>query len=107
VAYYQVLDFRKRRCEPNLSSEFFEAVAAEVNSQADQLEARERALEICLQRLSTADRGLVMRAYDGSTSMKQVAESMGRTITATYQRLWRIRSKLFRCIQARLRVEEA
>ena len=108
VAYYQVLDFRKRpgRSEPHLSTEFFEAVAAEIVEQADELDARQRALEACLKKLSASDRDLVMRCYDGTTPVKQVADSIGRTLTATYQLLWRIRTKLFHCIQHRLRLEE-
>jgi RNA polymerase sigma-70 factor (ECF subfamily) len=108
VAYYQVLDFRKRpgRAEPHLSLEFFEAIAAEVAERSGELDARQRALEVCLQRLSTSDRNLVVRSYDGATPIKQVADSLGRTVTATYQLLWRIRGKLFRCIQKRLQLED-
>jgi DNA-directed RNA polymerase specialized sigma24 family protein len=60
---------------------------------------------VCLQKLSAPDRDLVMRCYDSATPMKQVADSIGRTMAATYQLLWRIRTKLFRCVERQLRRE--
>jgi RNA polymerase sigma-70 factor (ECF subfamily) len=107
VVYHQVIDFYRdtRNSSRQLSPAFFEAVAAKVAEQSDELEARKRALEVCLQKLSASDRDVVMRCYDVATPVKNVAESIGRTSAATYQLLWRIRTKLYRCIERQLRSE--
>lgn len=107
IAYHQVMDFYRRRGPAvcHMSTEFFAAVSAKVAEQSDELEARQRALEICLQKLSVSDRNVVMRCYDSATPMKDVAASIGRTLTATYQLLWRIRTKLQRCVDQQLRGE--
>jgi RNA polymerase sigma-70 factor, ECF subfamily len=109
VAYHQVMDFY-RHAKPALqhfSAQFLESVAAEVAEHSEELETRQHALESCLQKLSVQDRDLVMRCYGSTIPMKQIATSIGRTLTATYQLLWRIRAKLTRCVEYRLRQESS
>jgi RNA polymerase sigma-70 factor (ECF subfamily) len=107
VALYQVLSFRKRSARQGmqLKPEFFETVSQEVLSRSAEFESRQRALGYCLDRLSEFDRSLVLRSYDGKSAMKDVAESIGRTVTATYQLLFRIRNKLHRCIERSVQAE--
>ena len=104
IARYQVLDSRKRsgRKEVSLSAGFYEAIAAEAaRHDNEELENRQHALKLCLEKLSCFERDFVMRCYDGQTSIKQIAESMERSLSGTYQLLWRLRSKLHRCIEHR------
>jgi RNA polymerase sigma-70 factor (ECF subfamily) len=105
IARYQVLDARKHlgRKARGLSEEFYEAIAAEAaRHDKQELDDRQRALKLCLEKLPPTDRDFVMRCYDGQTSIKRVAESMERSTAGTYQLLWRLRTKLQKCIERRL-----
>lgn len=108
VAYYQVLDFRNRRrpAECQLSAEFFELLAEEIVASANDLSARQRALEKCLDQLKPSERDVVLRFYDGVSAIDAIAASVGRSSAGTYQWMWRIRTKLHRCVENRLRLEE-
>ncbi len=106
IAYYQVLSFRKRTNRvQKFSDDFFAHTAREMNARADELEARQHALGYCLEKLSPADRELVLTSYSGQHTIQQVATLVGRSVTATYQALWRIRNSLRRCVEHRLKMQ--
>jgi RNA polymerase sigma-70 factor, ECF subfamily len=108
IAYYEVLSFRKRsaRRTQGLGDDFLAAISAEVQQRSDELDARQLALGACLEKLPAADRTLVLKCYTGKATMQDIAAGIGRTVTATYQALWRIRNNLRRCIQQQLHLQE-
>src|SRR5438132_882439 len=64
----------------------------------DVLEARRRALELCLERLKQGQRALLERCYAGKDSIKAIARELGQQPNALYMTLKRLRRVLFDCI---------
>lgn len=69
------------------------------------LEARRRALEKCIEKLRETDKGLVRRRYGATLSVEQIATQEGKTISAIYKALNRIRSALLNCVETQLKQE--
>jgi len=110
VAYYEVLNYRKRqgrngRCAM-LDESLLEELASEAAKRVTGQEARLTALGQCLERLSAKDRELIHQRYRLNCSAEEIAEKTGRTAGAIRQVLYRIRGDLLRCIERRLAREE-
>ncbi|MEM7394113.1 MAG: sigma-70 family RNA polymerase sigma factor [Verrucomicrobiota bacterium] len=87
------------------SDELLEYIADEGIEALDRLEAERKALHQCLQSLSKTDRDMVEGCYDPGATMKQFAESIGRTPNSVYKWLNRVREGLLDCIERRLTAE--
>ncbi len=100
VCFHQVLAFRKRRHRDRLdfSDAFLYAVADEMEQAGDQLGQRERALHECLAKLSTDHRQVLELRYHHALALEDMATQLGRTTTALYRLLSRIRQSLHGCI---------
>ena len=107
IAYFKVLSHTqdKRRVEPS-DEFFFEAVQAETDEMHGELDARFRALQNCLEKLTPRDRELIEIRYQANRSPKQVAERLGRTVVGIYKSLRRIHETLFECIGRQVAQEE-
>lgn len=105
IARLEVFRFRRSRHHrlSFLNDELLDAVAhrAEINS--DQSEARQKALEHCLQKLRPTDRELIQMRYAPGQNGDRVAAQLGRPANSVYQSLSRIRRVLLECVQHRLR----
>jgi RNA polymerase sigma-70 factor (ECF subfamily) len=100
VCFHQVLAFRKRRHRDRLvfSDDFIQAVADEMDQAGDALVQRERALHGCLAKLSTEHRRVLELRYHENLDIEDMAMRLGRTSTALYRLLSRIRQSLHGCI---------
>jgi len=109
IAYYMVLAHRKKssREKGRFSQAFVEAVAEEVAATSQEADLRYHALQHCLRKLSERNRDLIRRCYSGTTTLKAVAEQMGRKVDAFYRALSRIRHALHECIEKQLQEEGA
>jgi RNA polymerase sigma-70 factor, ECF subfamily len=108
IAYYHVLAYRKRQHgrQVQLGAEVLEQVAAAFNAQIDEFEARGSALQRCLQKLTAAKRRLLLRCYSGCETIRQVAESLGRSFDAVRKSIFRTRGQLAACIRQELQRKE-
>ena len=109
VGYYEVLSYRQRRKsrhEECFGQEFFDAVAEQVAEMSDVQSRRQTALNRCLGKLDKASREFVLRCYTAGVHVKQVAPEIGRSVAGTYQKLWRVRKNLHKCIESELRKED-
>lgn len=108
VAHYQVLTWRKRRSRSRLvfSDEAIQAIADESAAQAAEVDSRQVALAECLKKLSTRNRDLILRCYADGSTIRGVAEQLGRSAEAVYKAAQRIRLTLHQCIEQRLQMEE-
>ncbi len=105
IATHQVLNFRRavqRRPNPTLEDSFIEAVAAEIDRQADDLEHRCDALQHCLQKLSEAHRKIIVWRYFDNCGIDEIAARSQRSAEAVYQLLSRIRGMLNDCVSRQL-----
>jgi len=104
IAYFQVLTYRKRigRENARFSAAFMESVAEEVAMQSSELDRRHVTLKDCLEKLDQKQRWILMRYYEGTESMKQIAESLGRPFEAFRKAILRTRLAVTRCVNKSL-----
>ena len=104
IARYEVLKFRRSRARDRLvlSEDVVELLQAEAEVQVDQREKELEDLELCMERLPDERRELLMRVYvHKETSIKEVASQLGKTSTALYELLRRLRQELVSCVEER------
>jgi RNA polymerase sigma-70 factor, ECF subfamily len=108
IAFYQVLAYRKRLRgrQVQLGQESLELVAATFDAGVKHFEARGSALQRCLQKLAAAKRRILLRCYTGHETIRQVAESLGRSFEAVRKSVFRSRAQLAACVERELKGEE-
>jgi RNA polymerase sigma-70 factor, ECF subfamily len=107
VAYYKVLDYRRKSGRRQLlDEEAFHAVARDaLLLTADDTSRREEALSTCLKKLPRSDRKLIDRRYRAAQSPKQIAEQTSRSVHSVYRALTRIHEALSNCVRQTLAQE--
>ncbi len=107
TALHQVIAFRRRqkRDRVRFTQTFVEMVAKEYEEKADDLETRLSALAGCIAKLKPRDRELLSQHYRSGTTMKAVAEQIGRPADTVYKALKRVRRALFDCVSRTLAEE--
>jgi RNA polymerase sigma-70 factor (ECF subfamily) len=108
IAFYLVLDHRKKlsRERAKLSQAALELVAESAAAIEQESDLRHRALADCLAKLAPENRTLLRQCYEAGHTIKQVAESLGRSIRATQQKVSKIRVALQECVERTMRREE-
>ena len=108
IAYFQVLTYRNktRRERARLSPKALELVADAATAAAGEVDDRHRALVGCLARLTDSARSLLWRCYSEETSVKQIAEVLGRSVRGTQRAVAEIRCMLQDCIERTIHREE-
>jgi RNA polymerase sigma-70 factor (ECF subfamily) len=109
IAYYKVLDFRKKRQRSRVffSQALLERLAETAVEQAAtlQLDERREALEDCLAKLRPRDRDLLTRRFAEGATTQSTAAAVGRSADGIYKALARIRQALFDCVTRTLAAE--
>jgi len=104
-ATHHVLNYRraeKRRPVTAVDDEFIEAVAAEIERSADQLDHRAEALQRCLRKLPEAHRKIMVWRYYEDCGVEEIAAKSERSVEAVYRLLSRIRGVLNDCVSRQL-----
>jgi RNA polymerase sigma-70 factor (ECF subfamily) len=101
IARYEVLKYRRKKATDRLvfSDDVYDLLAKEAALVAADQSERQRALRGCLTKLAPAQRELIQQSYADGISIKDAADRVGRTQTALYKALARIRKQLHRCIE--------
>lgn len=104
VARFQVLawrrDIARERERLVLSSETVELMAKETEEAADQLDMeREAILQHCMGKLKSDQRSALEGMYGGQGDAGDLAGKFGKSVTAFYQWIYRIRQSLSQCAQ--------
>lgn len=104
VARFEVLAwFRdKGRDRLVLDDEVVAKLAEETARNESRLEQQREALEICIKKVPSEQRDLLMKAYQAESQIQEVARGSGRTVTGFYQWLHRMRRILLRCIKSEI-----
>src|SRR5688500_7140936 len=107
VARFEVLKYRRARARDRhlFGEELIALLADEGAAEAERRQRERRAVERCIQQLPQRQRELIERCYSGGASIKEVATSLGRSATALYKALDRIRLALLKCIERSLAQE--
>ena len=108
VARLEVMNYRRKlaRDKHVFSEEFVQTVASETQRISDELDHRRAALKTCIAKLPETDRRILQMRYRTDGSVQGVAAAYGRTRSAIYKTLTRIRQALMNCIQRALTSEE-
>ena len=107
VAQLKVLEFyRQRRPAELLDELFLDAVHQEASKHFDGLDRRMEALSDCLAKLPSKDRRLIDLRYGDNSSVEAVARKVGRTASAVYKALARVRESLLDCVRHKLKESE-
>lgn len=107
IAWWRVRNARKNFAKSKLVFDdiVLAAIATTVLKAAPELDQRHQALDQCLQRLNPRDRELVLTRYERGCGVEEAAKRSGRTLTAAYKALGRIRKLLHDCVSLRLPAE--
>jgi RNA polymerase sigma-70 factor (ECF subfamily) len=99
IAFHQVLAWRKSRQRDRLqfSDEFIHALAQEIRDH-DDIDERICVLARCMEKLPPTQRELIRLRYSEGESIETVAQTVNRTVEATYRALSRIRQSLYECV---------
>lgn len=101
IALHQILNYRRklqRRQTSTVDQTFIEAVAAEIDRKSDHLEKRSEALRQCLRKLPRPHQQAIVWRYYEDCEVEEIATKTGRTETAVYRLLSRIRQALNSCV---------
>lgn len=108
IAHHEAANFLRKQAKKGrvyLSEEIMAEVAQVRLGIDEELEARRRALQYCLQRLKHGKRELLERCYAGGESIKVIAEAIGKQPNMVYMILKRLRRVLFDCVNRTLAAE--
>lgn len=105
IAYYKIMDFRKRKGRENkklmFTDEFFDAVADASKKMNPEENDKRQSLLSCVSKLQEPHKQIISMRYKDRLTIEHIAEKMGRTVTATYRVISRIRASLKRCISSK------
>jgi RNA polymerase sigma-70 factor (ECF subfamily) len=109
IARFEAMNFRRKRQRDRhfFSDELVQLLADDAAQQAAQLEEERRVLAHCVAKLDPRDRGLLSGCYREGSTIKEYAESVGRTANAVRKHLARIRTALSLCVRQTLGLDEA
>jgi RNA polymerase sigma-70 factor (ECF subfamily) len=107
IARNRVMNFYKKKPVKTVrfSQTVLEQLAAGADIHGEFSPSRLRALEQCLQKLSSKDRTLIVMRYEPDATTQSVAERSKRSLKGVYHSLNRIRMALLDCIQRTLTSE--
>ncbi len=109
VARFKIRDFRKAASRDRhrfWSDELVQSIADTRLDSGDLLVRQRTFLADCLRSLPVIDRELIRRCYGERSTIKYVAEQLGRPVNTVYKALNRIRKTLMDCVEKAQHVEE-
>lgn len=102
VAFHRVMAFRKKKAIENkrltFSDEFLDYLSEQFTDNPDQVNEQAQSLAVCISKLKQDHKELVNLRYKQELSIEETATQTGKTITACYRSLSRIRLILRQCI---------
>ncbi len=101
VAYYRVLDFRKKACRDKkiiYAGDFFELVSDSAPKHLSTSNAYLEKLQICIEKLQESDVSIIKKRYVESKRVKEIASEINKTVRNVYFSLARVQRLLLRCI---------
>jgi len=107
IARFEAMNFRRKRQRDRhlFSDELLQLLADDAAQHAAQLEEERRVLAHCVAKLDPSDRRVLSGCYREDSTIKQYAESVGRTPNAVRKHLARIRTALSLCVRKTLGLE--
>ncbi|TWT94123.1 RNA polymerase sigma factor [Botrimarina colliarenosi] len=106
IAYLEVLHARRKSKKLRIfSEEVLLGFADDMVARADDLDARQHALEHCLAKLRPNDKELVRERYHLRKLPKEIAAAQGASVHSIYRALVRVHDALRGCVESTLAKE--
>jgi RNA polymerase sigma-70 factor, ECF subfamily len=104
IAHFKVLACRRDLGRERMvfDEQLLADIAVEAQEQSRQAGEYPSALDDCLAELPELQRRLILERYGPDGSLKQVAESLGRTPTSLAVSLHRVRRALLECVERKI-----
>ncbi|MEM6279190.1 MAG: sigma-70 family RNA polymerase sigma factor [Verrucomicrobiota bacterium] len=105
IVRYEALKARQKVARDRLcfGEDVYELLADDSADDVNEVLSQERdALGVCLGKLDTSQRELVLLPYHGHGAITEIAEKSGQTVNSLYKKIGRLRAKLTQCVQNRL-----
>ena len=106
-AYLEILQWRQRQAREKLV--FSDEVLAQLHTthedEAPMLEARRRALDVCMNKLGAQEREWLSRRYARHGAVKEESQRSGESLNKLYYALEKLRARLLDCIERTLKQE--
>lgn len=101
IARYHILNFRRKAQNARVvfDEELFTELAERQAARIEEFDARAASLQMCLEKLPSAQRELVERRYAPGGSVQRIAEADGKSAGAISQTLYRLRETLLNCVR--------
>ena len=97
---------KARRDRHVFGEKLIELLAKDCGEEAEKLDARRRALDLCVKKLPEDEHEMVSGCYAEGATIRSYAKQKGDSANKFYKRLNRIRAKLHHCIERQLGLEE-
>ncbi|MCO6044656.1 sigma-70 family RNA polymerase sigma factor [Aeoliella sp. ICT_H6.2] len=99
MATYEVLQLRRKSKRLLLvGDETLKVLADQAIAHSDSLDARQHALEHCVEKLPDHDKALIEQRYRQQLTPKEMAASLSRSVYSVYRALTRVHSALMKCV---------
>ena len=107
IAHFEVLAERRRQHRDRhvFTEDALQMLSREFEASSNVMDERRMALEACLEKLPPRQRKHLMERYGPSGSVKDLAETLGKSRSAVAVMLFRIRQALVACIREKLNSE--
>ncbi len=107
IAFFEVLSSRKRRQRDRLlfDDALLALVAQDLPRFVEDVNLRQRWLDLCMAELPEAQRQLILKRYGPNGAVKILAAELGRPVGSVQQSLYRIRLTLMECVQKKMEGE--
>jgi RNA polymerase sigma-70 factor (ECF subfamily) len=107
IARFEVLKYRRKMSRERhvFNDELLMLLAEEAVEESERRELERRALNDCLERLHPRQQELIRGCYGSEQTIKETAESLGRSATSVYKAVNRIRVVLLECVRRALAEE--
>lgn len=93
---------RRRQLGAGLGEEAISRVVRMRTAASELLELRREAIRNCVDKMGQVDRSFLSECYRSTTSLVEFASRNGRTVSAVYSKLKRLRRALVTCVQKQL-----
>ncbi len=108
IARFEALKYRRRVARSPLVfvDEVWDLLAEEASGEEVQ-QIRRQHLEICLEKLATSKRDLLLKVHTHGVVMRKVAEELGKGEQAFYKLVQRLRAVVLKCVLKEIEEEKA
>ena len=104
IARFEVLNHRKKHQRDRIvfSEEMEDLIGSELPRRPVEMDLKQEALTVCLQKLKPAERELIHHRYFENAPLAEYSSQINRSVGSLKVTLHRIRNRLLKCVESKL-----